>query len=202
MSLSRIRGFLLQLPKPARIRISAGDGEPQEIRPGRSYAKTAESIVALGVDLVECIDKDGNLLRALRLSDSESHRSDAADIPDGIKADPHALMLTHFANLLHRAYEHSTEIAFTRLVELADRHMQHSESAQQQLAHAEAALRRERMERLDDAEERTLEALEKRAAEGEGGDLMQQMTAAFLQSKMGAQSTPPGKPNGKSNGKA
>jgi hypothetical protein len=53
INLSRIRGFLLQLPKPAKVRVTAGDGEPQEIKLARSAARTAESIEALGVDLVE-----------------------------------------------------------------------------------------------------------------------------------------------------
>lgn len=198
MSTSKIRGFLLQLPKPARIRVSAGDAEPQEIKPARSAARTAESIQALGAELIECLDKDGALLRALRLGESEAHRSDAADLPEGIKADPQALMLTHFANLLHRAYEHSTEIAFTRLVELAERLSQHSESIEARLASAEAALRRERYDRLDEAHDRALEAIEKGATEG-GNPLMDQMLGAFLQAKAQQAATP--KPNGKPNGK-
>jgi hypothetical protein len=191
MNGGRIRGFLIQLPKPAKIRVSSGDGEPQEIKPARSYARTAESIEALGVDLIECLDKDGVVLRALRLSEPESRRSDAADVPKGIEADPHALMLSHFANLLHRAYEHSTEIAFTRLVELAERLSAHTESIEARLAHTESALRREQADRIDEAYERARESIEK----GDTSDpLVQQMMAAFV----GARSTPSApKPNGK-----
>lgn len=198
MNTARIRGFLLQLPKPARIRVSAGDGEPQEIKPARSFSRTAESIEALGVELVECLDKDGTVLRALRLSEGESRRSDAAEVPKGIEADPHALMLSHFANLLHRAYEHSTEIAFTRLVELAERLSAHTESIEARLAHAESSLRREQSDRLEEAYERAREAVEK-GAEGDN-PLMQQMLGAFVQAKMSAPAAA-AKPNGKSNGK-
>lgn len=195
MNASRIRGFLIKLPKPAKIRLTSGDGEPQEIKPGRSAARTAESIEALGVDLVECLDKDGALLRALRLGEDESHRSDAAAIPKGIEADPHALMLTHFANLLHRAYEHSTEIAFTRVVELAERLSAHSESIEARLAQAESALRRERDDRREEEVERALEQLAQKA----GGDesLAQQMLGAFMQAKMGGGVAPPKPTNGK-----
>jgi hypothetical protein len=202
MSLSRIRGFLLQLPKPAKIRVCAGDGEPQEIKPARSYARTAESIAALGVDLIECLDKDGALIRALRLTEPESRRSDAADVPKGIEVDPSALMLTHFANLLHRAYEHSTEIAFTRLVELAERLSSHTESIEARLAHTESLLRREQSDRIDSEYERAREAIERGDA---GGDpLMQQMMAAFVSSRMGGGEGQPAaaKTNGKTNGKA
>jgi hypothetical protein len=200
MSLARIRGFLIQLPKPAKIRVSSGDGEPQEIKPARSYARTAESIEALGVDLIECIDKDGVVLRALRLSEPDARRSDAAELPKGIEADPHALMLSHFANLLHRAYEHSTEIAFTRLVELAERLSAHTESIEARLAHTESALRREQTDRIDDAYERAREALEKGDASTD--PLVQQMMAAFMSARVGQ--TPPSAPkhNGKGNGKA
>lgn len=189
MNASRIRGFLIQLPKPAKIRVSAGDGEPQEIKPSRSYARTADSIEALGVDLIECLDKDGSVLRALRLSEPESRRSDAADVPRGIEADPHALMLSHFANLLHRAYEHSTEIAFTRLVELAERLSSHTESIEARLAHTESALRREQSDRIDEAYERAREVIEKGDASGD--PLMQQMMAAFMGARV-----PSSAPNG------
>lgn len=188
MNAAKIRGFLIQLPKPAKIRISAGDGEQQELKPGRSFARTAETIEALGVDLIECLDKDGAVLRALRLDDHDARRSDAAAVPAGIATDPHALMLTHFANLLHRAYEHSTEIAFTRMVEMAERLSAHSESIESRLAHTESALRRERDDRMHDEYERAREALEK----GDTGDpLVQQMLGAFMSAKLqGPPSTP------------
>jgi len=184
VSVSRLRGFLLQLPRAASIRVTTDDGaEPQEIKPGRSCARTAESIAALNVDLVECLDGDGKLIRALRLSEPEARRSDAAAVPTGIEADPQALMLTHFANLLHRAYEHSTEIAFTRLVELAERLSSHSESIEARLAQTEAALRRAQTDQIDDALERAQDALEK--GESSGNDMLQQMAAAFLQGSAG-----------------
>lgn len=195
MNIARIRGFLIQLPKPAKIRVSAGDGEPQELKPARSYARTAETIEALGVDLIECIDKDGVVLRALRLSETDARRSDAAELPKGIEADPHALMLSHFANLLHRAYEHSTEIAFTRLVELAERLSSHTESIEARLAHTESALRREQSDRIDEAYERAREVIEK--GDGNSDTLMQQMMAAFMGGRM-----PPSPPNAAKNGKA
>jgi hypothetical protein len=201
MNLARLRGFLLQLPKPAKIRVTCGDGEPQEIKPGRSYARTAESIAALGVDLVECLDSEGVVLRALRLSDSDAHRSDAAPVPTGIEADPQALMLTHFANLLHRAYEHSTEVAFTRLVELAERLSSHTESIEARLAQTEAALRRAQTDQIDDALERAQAAIEAGGGAGAGGDLMQQMAGAWLQGKMQQAASPAPKPNGARNGK-
>jgi hypothetical protein len=181
VNVGRIRGFLLQLPKPALVRVS-GDGEPQELKPGKSYAKLADTIAALGPDLIECLDGDGKVLRACRVTAEEGRRSDAAALPQGLEADPSALMLTHFANLLHRAYEHSTEIAFTRLVELTERMNDRAESIEMRLERSEAANRRLLQEQVDDAFERAQE--QAAAATDGGGDLVNQLGAAFLSGQM------------------
>lgn len=194
MNVSRIRGWLLQQPKPSLVRVTSGDGEPQDIRPGRSYARTAESICALNADLVECIDGDGKVLRALRLTTPDAERSHAADIPPGLAADPTALMLTHFANLIHRAYEHSTEVAFARLVELVERVGDRAESIEQRLERQEAANRRMAQDQIDDALERA-QAQEK---QGDGGDVLSQMAGAFLSGAgLPGMAKPAPAPNGK-----
>lgn len=194
MNAARIRSFLLQHPKPSIVRVS-GDGEPQELRPGRSYARCAETIAALGIDLIECLDSEQKLLRALRVSTSDAQRSDAAALPTGLEADPSALMLTHFANLIHRAYEHSTEVAFSKMVDLVERINDRSEAIETRLERAEAQHRRTVEDQIDDAFERARELGEK--AETGDGDLLSQMASAFMG---GAQ--PAAKPNGKTaNGK-
>jgi hypothetical protein len=203
MNLARIRGFLLQLPKPSAVRVTVGDGEPQIIKPGRSYVRTAETIEALGADLVECLDAQGNVIRALRLAEQDAQRSDAAEIPKGIEVDPNALMLTHFANLIHRAYEHSTEVAFQRLLDVTERLSAHSMSIEARLAQTEGQLRRAQTDQLDEALERAQEAL----ATGQqpaGNDFLQQMAMGWLQGRAStaAAAPPPPARNGKSNGKA
>jgi hypothetical protein len=192
MNVSRIRGFLLQLPKPAKVMLHTSDGEPVELKlQGRSYAKIAETIEARGVELVECFDANGVLLRAMRVATVEAQRSDAAAIPAGIEHDPQALMLTHFANLLHRAYEHSTEIAFTKIVELMDRLGDRSEAIEARLERTEANNRRLHQEQIDDAFERAEEEAARK--EAEGGGLVEQLAGAFL----GGQANGAAKPNGK-----
>ena len=194
MNTGRIRGFLLQLPKPAMVRVT-GDGEPQELKPGRSYSKLAETILALAPELIECLDADGKVLRATRMEGAEQRRSDAAEIPDGLKADPNALMLTHFANLLHRAYEHSTEVAFTRLVELTDRMNDRSDSIEQRLERQEATNRKLLQDQVDDALDRAEEAAAKAAEGGENAGLGEQLLSSFMGGK--AQRAAAGAPNGK-----
>jgi len=179
MNVQRIRGFLISVPKPSTVRIT-GEGEPQELKPGKSYAKLAETICALEPSLIECLDTDGKVLRAMRTDTAESQRSDAAAIPAGLASDPNALMLTHFANLLHRAYEHSTEVAFSKMVELADKMNDRSESIEQRLERTEAHNRRLLQEQVDEAFARAEEAAEKAKDEAGGGELVQQMLGGFM----------------------
>lgn len=184
MNQGKIRGFLLQLPKPALVRIT-GDGEPQELKPGKSYTKTAETICALAPELIELLDSDGKVIRAMRTDTVDAQRSTAAEMPTVLQQDPHAAMLTHFANLLHRAYEHSTEIAFTRLVELTERMGDRADAIEQRLERTEAANRRLLQDQVDDAFERAAEQAEKAASgNGAGGELLQNMAGAFLSGQM------------------
>ncbi len=181
MNANRIRGWLLQLPKPSAVRVT-GDGEPQTLKPGRSYAKLADTIAALSPDLVEALDKDGNVLRATRMQTEDAHRSDAAAIPDGLKADPQALMLTHMANLIHRAYEHSSEIAFSKLVELVDKMNDRADGIEQRLERAESRNRALLQDQVDAEFERAQEVAAAGVA-GEG-DLGQQLLGGFLTGAM------------------
>lgn len=196
---NRIRGFLLQSPKPHIVRVSSNDGEPQELKPGRSYAKCADTIAALDVELIECLDDGGKLQRAMRMSSEEALRSDAATLPKGLEADPNALMLSHFADLIHRAYQHSTEIAFTKLVEVVERIGERAEAIEARLERQEASNRRLQQDAVDDAFARAEEAAEKSGAEG--GDLLNNLATAFLGGQTQAAAKPaPARPNGKGNG--
>lgn len=183
---AKIRGFLLQKPKPANVRVT-GDGEPEVISVGRSYSRLAETIDALNVDLVECLDANGKVLRALRLSSSEPSRSDAPSLPAVLAQDPHAAMLTHFGSLLADAYRHSTEVAFTKMVEVTDSHRSYTEQLEGRLAQLESALRRSNKDLLD-AELDRLEELKEKATEGEAGGLGEQLVSSFLAGKMNGSS--------------
>lgn len=187
MNVGRIRGFLLQLPKPHAVRVS-GDGEPQVLKPGRSYAKLADTIAALAPDLIELLDKDGAVIRATRLDAADAHRSDAAVVPEGLKADPSALMLTHLANLVHRAYEHSSEIAFTKLVELVDKMNDRADGIEQRLERAESRNRALLQDQVDAEFERAQEVAA--AAAAGDGDMGQQMLGSFLSGAMNGKAAP------------
>jgi hypothetical protein len=200
MNVSRIRGFLISLPKPASVRVFV-DGEAQDIKAaGRSYQKLAETIEAMDGEQLQCLDLEGKVLRAMRLDDADAQRSEAAPIPAGLAADPQALMLTHFANLLHRAYEHSTEIAFVKMVDAFDRMNDRSASIEQRLERAEALARRLRDDQVQDAFERAEEIAEQAGQNGNDA-FVNTLANAFVSGQMNRTATG-GMPNGKANGAA
>jgi hypothetical protein len=199
MTATRIRNFLISLPKPACVRVFV-DGEPQDIKTGgRSWMKLAETVDAMAGEQLQCLDAEGKVLRAMRLDDGEAQRSDAAAIPAGLAADPHALMLTHFANLVHRAYEHSTELAFNKMVECFDRVNDRSVSIEQRLERAEAMARRLREDQVQDAFERAEEIAEQAGQTGNDA-FVNALGQAFVSGQMNRGAAAAGKTNGKANG--
>lgn len=193
MNAGAIRGWLLRAPKPALVRVTVDD-DVQEVKLNKSYAKTADTIAALEPDLIECLDKDGAVLRAMRADSADARRSEAAAIPPGLESDPQAMMLVHFSNQIHRAYEHATEVAFSKMVEVFDIMSARSESIEQRLERAEAHNRRLINEQVEDAFERAEETAA--GATGKEG-IGEQILGAFL----GGQQMPAPAPvtNGKSN---
>lgn len=182
MNTGQLRGWLLQIPKPALVRVTV-EGERTEIKPGKqSFARLAETIVALGPELVECLGSDGDVLRAKRMNDAEAQRSDAAAIPEVLKMDANAAMLTHFANLLHRAYEHSTEIAFVKLAEITDKMGDRSDAIEKRLERTEALNRKMLQDQVDDAFERAQEQADRAVEEAQSGgaDLGGQLLTSFM----------------------
>lgn len=162
----QLRNFLIRDPAPTTIRLTSAEGETTEITPGKkSRVKIAETICAVGPELVECLDANGNLLRAVRPDSEEAQASGAPEVPPVIANDPNAAMLSHVANLLHRAYQHSTELAFTKLVELVERMDERSNAIEQRLERTETAYRREQQARLDELYQRA-EEIAARAAGG------------------------------------
>lgn len=202
MNVGKIRGFLLQSPKPAAVRVSREDGgEPQVLRP-RNYAKTADTIAALLPDLVEVLDKDGNVVRAMRPEGVESNPSDDGGIPKALEGDPLAAAFMMYGRLLAKAYEHSTEVAFSKMVELADRMNERSDSIEKRLERSEASYRQVQQDRIDDAFDRVDEEAQRATAEAQdplGTSITQAFIGGMMQeSQKPAAEQPQTKPNGSS----
>lgn len=200
-----IRGWLLRRPKLVLVRISDDNGMAHEVAPAGEMARVAETIAAMRPNLLEGLDKDGKLVRALRCDDDNDSKraSDAAPmIPAAIAADPHALMITHFANLLHRAYEHSTAVAFSKMVELVQLQNERSGSIETRLERTEANYRRALHDQIDAQFDLAEDAASKAGGEGDAKQaMMEAFIGPFIQAQMANAARPPAPSNGRPNGK-
>jgi hypothetical protein len=199
----QIRSWLLQLPKPARVRLTDVNGDTKELEcQKRPMMRVAESIAAIKPELVECLSEDSTLLRAMRPGSEGEPGTSAPAIPAGLQTDPHALLMSHFASLLHRAYEHSTELAFVKLLEIVERMGERSDAIEKRLERTEANYRREQSDRIDDLWDRAEEMAAQAGTGANGRDaILQQFMQGFFGGKRAAQAgepppTPPTPPNG------
>jgi len=126
---SPTRKFLMQQPRPVKVRLHV-TGEPQPrvmaLQPGVPWAKFADSIDALQPRIIECLDAEGQMLRA--------HNSELEPPDEGAleEDDPTAPVLSDgpletFARLLADAHRTSSErsfqfveTAFARMVDIVN----------------------------------------------------------------------------------
>lgn len=176
-----MRKFLLRMPRAALVRLSSGD-KTSDIVPkkNQSWSRLGETIAAMAPELVECLDDNGNLLRAIR-PHLDADPQEAPEPPAPIAADPETARLTHFANLLHRAYEHTTNVAFARLIDLVERIDARSDAIEARLERTEAAYRRATQQQLADAFEQADQQMESRP------ESLESLVSTFLQGVAQAQ---------------
>lgn len=187
-----VRGYLLERPGPTIIRLTDSEGEITEVRAThRTKSALAQTIVAKSPDLIECLDEKGGLIRArkaadLSLAPPKKAMASSAEpvIAEALKGDPQAAMLSHFAQLLHRAYEHATETAFSHLVAIVERMEIANASRDARLERVEAAYRREQQARIDDLWDHAEE-------KAEGGDAKEAMMSALAQGMFAGGVQPP-----------
>jgi|SRR5262245_8351261 len=195
MNVTSIRNFLLGSPKPHSVRVTTDEDEVKVVRV-KNYAKTAETIHALNPVLLECLDAKGELIRAKRHGEqAATSQEDDPELPKVLATDPHAAAFGLYAKLLARAYTHSTDVAFTKLVEILERVNERSDNIEQRLERAERSARQMAQDAIDDAMDRAEEAAAKagEASDG-GGDVGQRIFEAFLSGqarKAAAAPTPP-----------
>jgi hypothetical protein len=155
-----LRGWLLQQPRPAIVRLTAADGaQMQEIdcTATRSWAALAQSCVAVDPTLLECLDAGRKLLRAVRPDELE--QSTGSSSSQGMAAsssrsdDPETARFKLFAQLLAEAYRHSNEVAFAKLVELYEAQVNSARQTNKEVENLLKLLRREWEEKLAAAEE-------------------------------------------------
>lgn len=179
------RNFCMRSPRPALVRVLSAEGSNDiQIEPEQNWARLGDTIDALDPDRVELYTENEVLLRAEKRKVPRNEQY--VRMPDGLHKDPEAARLMHFADLLHRAYAHSTEVAFNRIVDIV---------SMQQETNRELAQRAEKAER--DKLRYLQELITLRggavAGEGEGGgleSLLQAFMGGMAQGKSVASSEP------------
>lgn len=200
MDEKELRSFLVQTPRPVKILVRSEGDDVNEVAPpakgkgGSSWTYVARSILALEPVSVEVFDERGALIRATRLTETTPTPSAEAGLPV-LHNDPETARLTHFANLLYRATEFSTNLAFGKMVELFQLTIERSIALEARLERAETAYRREMQDRINDMFDQAQAAKEE--AEASQNDPVSQLAQAFMG---GAQSAAAEVPNGKARG--
>lgn len=115
---SAYRSFFLRAPKPAMVRAVLPDNvthdfEVSEQEPNfMGLAKTFESLEPIRA---ECYDAQGVLIRAEKPANAPKR---STVMPGILNQDVEAARLMMFADLLAKAYENTTQVAFEKLLEV------------------------------------------------------------------------------------
>lgn len=187
-----IRNFLIRQPTAHEVRVTR-EGDVGIVAKGGSWAKCADTLRALQPDLVELLDKDGKVIRAMRPAEEHDAEASSPEPPAALAGNAEAAMLTHFANLIHRAYEHSTTVAFSKMVELVERIDGRADTIEARLERTEAAYRRAMQQRIDDA----LDQAEELQEQSGSGDLLTTMANTFAQGASQSRANESAPSNGK-----
>lgn len=136
---ARWRNHLIQHPRPLMIRCYIGDDATDiDVPADVNWSRMAETVDSLDPDRIECWSDNGTLIRGMKRPEMRARQGGVA-MPASLHADPHAAMVMLFANLLHRAYEHSTQVAFDKVAEI----VQYQGSNNEKLTGDLTALRQE-----------------------------------------------------------
>jgi hypothetical protein len=188
-----VRSFLVKTPRPHRIVVRTEEDEVHELdgsavgKGGLTWANVARSVEALTPKVIEAYDAEGKLLRAKRGDEETSPQQQSAGLGLAtIQTDPETARLTHFANLLYRATEFSTTLAFTKMVELFQLQAERASALEARLERAEETYRKAIQQRIDEAFDAAEEQREQAEAIRAAAEAGQSDTAmALLQSFMG-----------------
>lgn len=169
-----LRGWLLQHPRPATVRVKCGDElHTMGIDAKTSFAAMARSIDALESDVIEAYDSAGVLIRATKPfeidnEDDVAPEAEATAAPKN--ADGETARFAMFSQHIAEAYKFATGIAFERMVDLFAAVNRRSESLEKSLEATHRLLGKAYQEQVD-------LALENAGAEG---DPIQTMASAFI----------------------
>jgi hypothetical protein len=117
----------------------AGDNHIFEIPPSPRWATVAKDIETFEPTKVQALNDGDEVLRVFVREVPASAPANEAPLPAVVSDDPETVRLTHFANLLARAYENGNEF-MSKVTELL---IQRSDRTEERLERVEAAWRSE-----------------------------------------------------------
>lgn len=159
MDAKAIRGWLLCQPRPVALHLKCGDDTVHELECSGSWANIAASIEAMEPLLIEALDAKGKLIRAVRPDEQEPEAPGAASKTDPVAAaavasvDAETRRFELMARLIAEAYKHSTDVAFTKLVDLATASNARSAMLEKNLESMHKLMNRALAKQVDEAEE-------------------------------------------------
>jgi len=133
----RFKSWLRRKPRPNRVRATCEDGTTRTItinaqQGGTFWADTIETLESLQPVRVEALDAAGDTIRAIDITTDEEEEGDDSEVAAPVTATPVVSAsddgrLVAFARLLAEAYRNgadaqraSSDVAFSRLVELTN----------------------------------------------------------------------------------
>lgn len=152
MDATDIRVWCMQQPRPAVVRVTNADGEKQEVLVQGQWTKLADTLAALNPELLEALNPERQLIRAIAPNDldedwepddkqpraASSRRAASGESSSFVgipitAADPETQRFALVGKLLADAYKDSNRArdeAFGHLVEIVDKMTKRSESVE------------------------------------------------------------------------
>lgn len=198
MNVAQLRSWLLPSPRPVSVRVKCGKETHELNVAGQTWAKVAQSIIALEPDRIEALDAEGKVLRVCKPQETDDDEAPAEASPAPVVPahayDPETLRFELVAKLLADAYKHSTNVAFDKIVDIVNAQNRRAESLERSLQASERLLRRQIEDQADEIAEAREEA--EKGPLGGLGDLVQGFIGGQQKAAEGA--PPPAKTtNGK-----
>jgi len=183
-----LRSWLMKHPRPASLRLSSnGESRILAVPAKVVWQELATSVAALAPELIEALDSNGTILRLVQPSaateddyDPEPPRTAAVVTKDPTVANLHAM-----AEIIAGAYRHSTEVAFTRMVDLFEAVNRRSESLERSLDMTHNMLRKAYEAHAEAVMEATADATPPAT------EPLQQMMQSFMSGAMTPKPRPP-----------
>lgn len=193
MNAAQLRTWMLPKPRPTSLRVRMGKTADVIPCAGQSWSALAKTVEAMQADVVEALNDDGLLIRAIRPNDIDDDDKEPEEEPKPPLSayDPETVRFELFAKLLSEAYAHSNTTAFDKLVAIADVGARRAEALEKTMATYDR-MRRQELEQKIEQYEGQIEA-----AGGDGNLLTQMAQQFFAGAGTGKPTAPPTTTNGK-----